>query len=1035
MWLWYTPALTGTLLMLLPAWSRAAVQVTHLTVDGRTDSPLDLGNSRPTLTWQINQTHNCNASICPGDRQTAYEIQAAKTIADLSEGRLIWDSGKVDSNQQQVRFGSELKSRDSIAWHVRVWDAYGDASDWSWPATWTTGLLEQTDWGEARWIDYPGRTENQPLPLFARPFDISHNKTIAFARLYLAGIGLHHATVNGEEITDEVLAPGYSNWQLSTEYRTYDVKKWLQPGMNVIGVSLGNGPAYVRRSVKNPSVGRTSPYSWWESQLKGNGTLVEGALAGSINIHLNATTGYHVGGSINIDTGGGGEKLESRTITAIGNKTITFAPGLTLNHKAGAQVTGSGNNIAASDASAGAAVTPRLIGRLEITYSDDSKTTIVTNRYWRTTLGPLVTDAWYSGSDYNATREQVGWDRPGADLNSHPWIASGLAPPPNLATRLVARAAEPVKIQERLIPVSVTEPVPGTWVFDFGQNIAGFPLLNLPELPAGTTIKVAPAESLAANGTVDQASLGPGDRGRDLFITYTTAGRSGGETWHPKFNYFGMQWVQVTGLPSGYKPSRDLITGLRVQADVPFASSFTSSSARLNRIHKMAWYSMASNIISVFTDCPGREKLPYPADFTQPFGALARNFQFPAFLRTAMHHLVEGQSIANTSMAGNVALKTPVYDWGYRGRFGDEINWGNAIVLVPSLLYDLYGDTTVMAAYYDRLVDFVHYIQREKARGHIVDAALGDWVEDGPQTSGRITGTWGYYLTVRAMARIANLTGHHADADRYNDLSHNIRNVFHSAFWNDTSRRYTNTGNNGTSNATQAAQALALDSGLVPEEHRQEVLNALVELTYHYPSSDGQGPHLSGGQIGLGPIVRALSAGGRDDILWEALQQNDRPSYGYFMAPTEANPHGFTTIGEEWDRSSSKNHMILAQIDEWLHAGVVGIQPTALTTISSTWEDWLIFQPKLVGDLRSASGSYQMLQGEARCEWQRTAEGNFNLTVTVPANVEAEVRLPSVGNVTASQRARFVRVDKSYTIYAVPAGTHVFNSETHGMKG
>ncbi|KAB8205771.1 bacterial alpha-L-rhamnosidase-domain-containing protein [Aspergillus parasiticus] len=815
MWLWYTPALlTGTVLMLLPAWSCAAVQVTHLSVDGRTDSPLDLGNPRPSLTWQINQIHDSDESVCPGDRQTAYEIQAAKTIADLSEGQLLWDSGKVNSSKQQVRFGHELKSRDSIAWHVRVWDAYGDASNWSSPATWTPGLLEQSDWGEARWIDYPGRTENQPLPLFA------------------------------------------------------------------------------------------------------------------------------------------------------------------------------------------------------------------------------LTDAWCSGSDYNATREQVDWDRPGADLESKHWIAAGFAPPPNLATRLVARAAEPVKIQERLTPVSVVEPAPGTWVFDFGQNIVGFPLLNLPELPAGTTVKVAPAESLAANGTVDQASLGPGDRATDLFNTYTTAGRPGGETWHPKFNYFGMQWVQVTGLPRGYKPSRDLITGLRVQADVPAASSFTSSSARLNRIHKMAWHSMASNIMSVFTYCPGREKQSYPADYTQPFGALARNFQFPAFLRTTIHHLVEGQSIANTSMVGNVALKTPVYDWGYSGRFGDEINWGNAIVLVPSLLYDLYGDTTVMATYYDQLIGFVDYIQREKARGHIVDAALADWVEDSSQTSGSITGTWGYYLTIKGMARIANLTGHQADAHRYANLSHDIRNAFNSAFWNDSSRRYTNTGNNGTSNATQTAQALALDSGLVPEKHRQEVLNALVELTYDYPSSDRVGPRLSGGQIGLGPIVRALSAGGRDDVLWEALQQNDRPSYGYFMAPTVANPDGFTTIGERWDRSDSKNHMILAQIDEWFHAGVVGIQPVALTTLSSTWENRLIFQPKLVGDLTSASGTYQMLQGEARCEWQRTVEGNFHLTVTVPANVEAEVRLPSVGKVNASRRARFVRVDSDYTIYAVPAGTHMFNNETtHAVDG
>lgn len=504
--------------------------------------------------------------------------------------------------------------------------------------------------------------------------------------------------------------------------------------------------------------------------------------------------------------------METRLITAIGNKSVSFLPALTFNHASGALVTGSGNNIAASDPSAGAAVTPRLIGRLEIVYEDGISRVIVTDRSWRTVLGPLITDAWYSGSDYNASRELVGWDHPGTNLGSAPWIAAGFSPPPNLATRLVSRAAEPVKIKERLIPVSVSEPVSGTWVFDLGQNIAGFPLLTLPELPAGITVKMMPAESLFSNGTVDQTSLGPGSRGTNLFNSYTTADRPGGETWHPRFNYFGMQWVQVTGLPDGIKPSPDLIMGLRVQADVPEAGTFTSSSDRLNRIHRMAWYSFASNIISVFTDCPGREKLSYPADYTQSFGAIARNFRFPACMRTIMHHLVEGQSIANTSMAGNVALKTPVYDWGYTGLFGDEINWGNAIVLVHSLLYDLYGDTTVMETYHDHLVRFVEYIQREKAQGHIVDAVLGDWVEAGDgagaQTSGRITGTWGYYLTIKAMASIACLTGHKADEHHYTRLSGEIRDAFNAAFWNDARRRYTNTGNNGTSVATQTAQAL-----------------------------------------------------------------------------------------------------------------------------------------------------------------------------------------------------------------------------------
>lgn len=176
----------------------------------------------------------------------------------------------------------------------------------------------------------------------------------------------------------------------------------------------------------------------------------------------------------------------------------------------------------------------------------------------RGTLGLIM-------SDYNARHEQIGWDSPDADLTSPRWINAGIAPPPNLATKLVARAAEPVKIQERFVPVNITNPGPGIWVFDFGQNIVGWPLLTVPQLPAGTTIKVAPSESLSADGTINQIPLGLGSRGTDLFYTYTTAGREGGESFHPQLHYFGMQWVQVTGLPSDFQPTSETITGLRAR--------------------------------------------------------------------------------------------------------------------------------------------------------------------------------------------------------------------------------------------------------------------------------------------------------------------------------------------------------------------------------------------------------------------------------------------------------------------------------------
>jgi alpha-L-rhamnosidase len=179
----------------------------------------------------------------------------------------------------------------------------------------------------------------------------------------------------------------------------------------------------------------------------------------------------------------------------------------------------------------------------------------------------------------------------------------------------------------------------------------------------------------------------------------------------------------------------------------------------------------------------------------------------------------------------------------------------------------------------------------------------------------------------------------------------------------------------------------------------------------------------------MGPIVRTLSAGGRDDILWETLQQNDQPSYGYFIASTTENPQGLTTMPERWTREDSKNHMILAQIEEWLHAGIAGIQPGALTTVSKSWGEGLVFQPKLVGDVQWAEGTYQTICGETRSAWNRTTDGAFTLQVTVPANVVAEVRLPAGSTVVeVSQRAASKGVGNNSTVFTVPSGTHTFHS-------
>ena len=124
-----------------------------------------------------------------------------------------------------------------------------------------------------------------------------------------------------------------------------------------------------------------------------------------------------------------------------------------------------------------------------------------------------------------------------------------------------------------------------------------------------------------------------------------------------------------------------------------------------------------------------------------------------------------------------------------------------------------------------------------------------------------------------------------------------------------------------------------------------------------------------------------------------------------------------------WTRGDSKNHMILARIDEWFLAGLGGIRPGANAYRT------LVIQPKPIGDLRYVRTSYETPQGTARSSWKRT-DGRFVLDVTVPANTTAEVwLLTGDGRTTAPSRATFVRVEKDYTVYTVPSGRFTFTSQ------
>lgn len=161
------------------------------------------------------------------------------------------------------------------------------------------------------------------------------------------------------------------------------------------------------------------------------------------------------------------------------------------------------------------------------------------------------------------------------------------------------------------------------------------------------------------------------------------------------------------------------------------------------------------------------------------------------------------------------------------------------------------------------------------------------------------------------------------------------------------------------------------------------------------------------------------------------LQEDTRPSYGFFMAPTTENPGGLTTIPEYWDMHDSKNHMILSQIDEWFTSGLAGIrQPRG-----SVGYRKLVVDPRVAGDLTHVEGSYETPYGVVASEWTRR-DGVFRLAVEVPPNTTAEVRVPTGGRKPhrTPKDATFMGIDGDRAVYGVASGSYEFAApDVHGQ--
>ena len=894
------PVLLRTLPLLFLLYSAGVLQAQVFSVSElrceQSQRPLAVDPAGPRLSWQLNADRR-------GCLQSAYRILVADSpVALADDNGNVWDSGKVFSDRSVLvpYGGPALQPGKAYCWKVQAWDADGNLSPWSLPASFGTGLMSMQDWNGAKWIAMEPDVDSLKCiegntgkwkdggPVFDKPVapyklpqlrrEFTATKPVKRAMAYICGLGQFEMFLNGEKVGDHFLDPAWTKFDKEAQYVAFDITGELRDGKNAVGVKLGNGY-------------------------------------------------YHTPH---------GRYLK-----------LLFSYGA-----------------------------PKMICKLQIEYADGTAQTVVSDDKWRASESPVTFSSIYGGEDYDASAVQPGWAEPGFD--DRKWKKAVLTQ--GAGVKLIPQISEPLKVMERIPTVRRFRAANGNWVYDLGQNASGIVQLTVRAVTP-QSIKLIPGELINDDSTVNQRASGA-----PFYHVYTARGDGSSETWHPQFTYYGFRYVEVEGaVPAGESNPGALpevidITGLHTRNSAAQVGTFACSDPLFNKIHTLIDWAVRSNMASVLTDCPHREKLGWLEVTHLMGGSIQYRYDISRLYAKQVNDMRTAQH-AN----GMVPTIAPQYVT-FSPDFIDTPEWGSAFVIIPWNLYEWYGDLAPLRDNYERMKRYVDYLG-SRADNHIVAYGLGDWYDIGPDrpgyaqlTSNGVTATAIYYQDVKILERAARLLGKEADVRKYAALASDIKRAFNEKFFDKKTLKY--------DRDSQTANSIALHMDLVEPQYKAVVRQNLIDDIRR------RGNALTAGDVGYRYVLRALEENDASEVIYDMNSRYDVPGYGYQLA------HGATCLTESWQayREVSNNHCMLGHLMEWLYSGLGGIRQSP----GSAGYKEIVIRPQVVGDIHSAAVSFRSPYGLIRSEWSDSPQ-QYRQRVEIPANTTALVYLSAVDPAAVSE--------------------------------
>ncbi len=629
---------------------------------------------------------------------------------------------------------------------------------------------------------------------------------------------------------------------------------------------------------------------------------------------------------------------------------------------------------------------PTLFFKLHVEYTDGRSEDMVSDGSWKYDLSPIVFNDIYGGEDYDARLEQPGWNSPGFDDSSWRNVVLQQAP----KGQLRAQSADPVRICERYGVRKIsryplrheaerrrgpqTPAEDWTYVLDMGQNLAGFPEIQV-RGQAGARIRLTVGESLGRDSLVNQSQSG-----RPHYYEYTLKG-DGLETWHPRFSYYGFRYIQIDGaVPAGQPNPNQLPVIEKVQSCFIFNSAkihgdFACSNSLFTDIHHLIQMAVRSNMQGNFTDCPHREKLGWQEQNHLNATGLLYTYDMSRYFAKVERDMADAQY-----ENGMVPSTAPNYvEFG--GVWQDSPEWGGSAVLLPFRYYEFFGDDRLIREYYPVMKAYVDYLESTSDH-HITTCGLGDWYDFGEKrpgfaqnTSVPFVGTAHLYYFIRHVVKAARMQGLEAEADQYEALGKEVLAAFNERFFKADSCIY-DTG-------SQASYAIPLYMGMVAPEYQEQALEHLIaDIQAH-------GNRLTTGEVGNRYMFDYLAEHGQNELMYKMHNHQEVPGYGYQLK------FGATTLTEQWDprQGASWNHFMLGAIDGWFYTSLAGIRFDP----EHPGGQHLIVKPEAPGDLSWVKAHTETLYGRVEVEWERTDDA-FILHLNLPANTSATVYMPGENN-------------------------------------